>query len=1401
MNTLDFYKKKVIRRTFYGALRSILLVLGATAMAFSQASNLIPNTGIALTDANGFDNLSVHTGGVLGSFSNRGNVIDEDTLNSASFTPLAAGSGWIEVRDNNATGGQIYPAGSFAGFVIGTANLLSVGTTIKLTAYNGGTQVGDTYVVPNNQILGLSILGSQKTLVGFHPTGDFNRIRVEFSLIGVATQFVYYAVVKKYEEVPLENIACNLPNTFGEPTFPVSINYNRTGVTGINLGSNVSNLEAIIDNDPNTAASINAVVNVAGTAFVSVKSYAGSYSKDINPGDDERDSIFVGFDIGSSKLLSLDVGILSTITIKTFLNNTEVESKSGNNLLASLGLLSNNERFTIGFITAKEFDEVQLILSTGTVNALGNTSVYRAVFQRFCEGSPFDCNTLTYLTHQDYPVYVDAEKSGLVDLDIIGATFTNLNNIVDPVTTNYATLNSSVDAFGGASVSVKKVGNKFTGGTFAGFDIETVGLIGLSINDKIKISTHIDGSDTPVEEFEGSQLVSLSTSILNGNGRQIIGFKTSSDFDEIRLTISDFATIDLSETRIYGAVVREFCLSTDDLDCNTLTRISTPNNPVFINSINSGIEGTACVACSLSNTENVLDEDPTTYATLILTGGVTADASVSVANALEVYPAKSFAGFEIGTASILDADLLNDVTITLYREGTLVQTSTSPGLILGVNSSILDGGFNRNIIGIVAEEDFDEVQITFGGTLALALGTTRIYNAIVSKSCGSVIACGTSYYLTQPNFPAYINPERTGVSGVLGALGGVKDAWNVVSSDTDDFARLTTDANVAGSTSLSVVDALHVYPKGTIAGFTIVTHPSLVELDLLDAVVISTYLNGQYQESSISANLIDLELLNIPILGPGANRYNLGFITSKPFNEIVISTVSLVKADVFNQIDVYGAYVDTRFSSSGGSLNCVKSNPDINVAYVGIEVEGDVSTNDVVGPTDNVTYTSVAVRSGYTNPSSDMPVLQSDGTYTFLPTTVGRFHFIVNYCNTLPDTTFCDFNYLTITVTDPDELDNPPVINTDIASTVGQTPVTIPVLENDKPGNEGGTLGNITIVTPPPAEQGSVEIVGNNIIFTPAADFFGKVEFQYSACETPSDQCGIADVVVHVYPLGTIGVAATDDYYQTKAGVEFNISAPGILGNDFSLDGGPLTASTLDNPGGRIAALFANNGTISINADGSFTYQSQANFNGTDAFVYQACATGDTCATATIYISVNTADPLPVQLRNFNLSREGTQAHLSWETTEEVKFSHFEVERSFEGKNWHRLTNVTAAGIPSKYHYSDESPADGVNYYRLRMVDQDGSFAYSDVKSLMFNLNLAEVTVSPNPAVDKIRLNIRDLKNVERIQMLSASGQVVYQTTSDFASEINVRHLPAGIYMVVVTHTGGRVTTHKVLKN
>lgn len=1385
-----FHRHRKLKNTAWVFL---LATLFWATPGLGQQENLTCNQ-ITNWESPTFSDLSVDisTSGYTGTTSSgKDNIINNDPESSASITLVSRVYGLLCTSTQDAQaivtisdGVNSYQLGNYVGLITSNPNQFSA---LKIELLNGNTVV---YTSSNPYI---TDLGGGKYEIGAlsNGAGTYNRIRLTIDLeadLGLLNCNVRQRSINIYGASQVRHcspvdLVCNTETNVSLPLFNLSVN----GSGSLGDASGAIDIRNVISPSKDDYGKLKFTLLSLTAKWIEVTDNVNTY----------EGGTFAGFEIENNDFLN--VALLSDVTIETFLDGNSQESKTGSNVLVSGGILTNSGRKTIGFVTELPFNGVRITMNGVNLGA-GEIRVYNLVTKKFCEAPSIPCNTLTYLTNPDFPVSPEWNTGGLLNISIGNASITDLKNLTDSDTSNYAVINTTVDLLGTVSLAVKKEGNDFASGTFVGFDIETVGVAGLDIINNIRVATYINGQNTALESFSGANLLTLGSPIVSGTGRQIVGFKSSQAFDEVRLELFDVAGLNLTSTRVYGAVIRNFC-DGPALDCNTITQISGPDHPVYINSSRTGISGAACATCSINYTENIIDSNPDNYASVILPLAVLSDAKISVANAMGSYPEKTFAGFEIGTATLLVADLLNSIDLVFYKDGSEVQTISGPPVLLTANTSLLDGVYNRHYFGAVCDYEFDEVQIVFSQPLSANLGTIRVYNFVVSNSCGTNLTCGTSYYLTQSAFPAYINPERTGVSGVLGALGGVKDAWNVVSSDTDDFARLTTDANVAGSTSLSVVDALHVYPKGTIAGFTIVTHPSLVELDLLDAVVISTYLNGQYQESSISANLIDLELLNIPILGPGANRYNLGFITSKPFNEIVISTVSLVKADVFNQIDVYGAYVDTRFSSSGGSLNCVKSNPDINVAYVGIEVEGDVSTNDVVGPTDNVTYTSVAVRSGYTNPSSDMPVLQSDGTYTFLPTTVGRFHFIVNYCNTLPDTTFCDFNYLTITVTDPDELDNPPVINTDIASTVGQTPVTIPVLENDKPGNEGGTLGNITIVTPPPAEQGSVEIVGNNIIFTPAADFFGKVEFQYSACETPSDQCGIADVVVHVYPLGTIGVAATDDYYQTKAGVEFNISAPGILGNDFSLDGGPLTASTLDNPGGRIAALFANNGTISINADGSFTYQSQANFNGTDAFVYQACATGDTCATATIYISVNTADPLPVQLRNFNLSREGTQAHLSWETTEEVKFSHFEVERSFEGKNWHRLTHVTAAGIPSKYHYSDESPADGVNYYRLRMVDQDGSFAYSDVKSLMFNLNLAEVTVSPNPAVDKIRLNIRDLKNVERIQMLSASGQVVYQTTSDFASEINVRHLPAGIYMVVLTHTGGRVTTHKVLKN
>ncbi|NEU06694.1 hypothetical protein GZH53_00055, partial [Flavihumibacter sp. R14] len=70
---------------------------------------------------------------------------------------------------------------------------------------------------------------------------------------------------------------------------------------------------------------------------------------------------------------------------------------------------------------------------------------------------------------------------------------------------------------------------------------------------------------------------------------------------------------------------------------------------------------------------------------------------------------------------------------------------------------------------------------------------------------------------------------------------------------------------------------------------------------------------------------------------------------------------------------------------------------------------------------------------------------------------------------------------------------------------------------------------------------------------------------------------------------------AVNDTYTTAEETAITITAPGILANDSDIDNDPLTAIKVTDPA---------NGTVVLNADGSFTYTPNANFNGTDSFTY-----------------------------------------------------------------------------------------------------------------------------------------------------------------------------------------------------
>ena len=120
-------------------------------------------------------------------------------------------------------------------------------------------------------------------------------------------------------------------------------------------------------------------------------------------------------------------------------------------------------------------------------------------------------------------------------------------------------------------------------------------------------------------------------------------------------------------------------------------------------------------------------------------------------------------------------------------------------------------------------------------------------------------------------------------------------------------------------------------------------------------------------------------------------------------------------------------------------------------------------------------------------------------------------------------------------------------------------------------------------------------LVGTTATYTPALDFVGELSFTYKANDGLADS-NIATVTITVTSVNDAPVA-TDDEYTMAEKETLTIAAPGVLANDIDVDADTLTAILVDT---------VSNGTLSLNADGSFTYTPNEYFNGMDSFTYKA---------------------------------------------------------------------------------------------------------------------------------------------------------------------------------------------------
>lgn len=186
---------------------------------------------------------------------------------------------------------------------------------------------------------------------------------------------------------------------------------------------------------------------------------------------------------------------------------------------------------------------------------------------------------------------------------------------------------------------------------------------------------------------------------------------------------------------------------------------------------------------------------------------------------------------------------------------------------------------------------------------------------------------------------------------------------------------------------------------------------------------------------------------------------------------------------------------------------------------------------------------------------------------------------------------------------------------------------------------------------------------------------------------------------------------------------------------------------------------------------------------------------------------------LPIYLSSFSADKNGERSvKLNWETSSEKNSSHFDIERTVDGLSWETIGQVAAAGNSTdtrNYGYNDDNLPLGrslnkIFYYRLRMVDLDNAYKYSDIRGVNFTQNdRGFVSVYPNPASNYINIDLSgldfELNGTAKIYMYDMSGRLVRQKDiiGSGLEPMNVQDLAADIYNIVVIQ-GDQRYTHKV---
>ncbi|MET0462014.1 MAG: T9SS type A sorting domain-containing protein [Chitinophagaceae bacterium] len=184
---------------------------------------------------------------------------------------------------------------------------------------------------------------------------------------------------------------------------------------------------------------------------------------------------------------------------------------------------------------------------------------------------------------------------------------------------------------------------------------------------------------------------------------------------------------------------------------------------------------------------------------------------------------------------------------------------------------------------------------------------------------------------------------------------------------------------------------------------------------------------------------------------------------------------------------------------------------------------------------------------------------------------------------------------------------------------------------------------------------------------------------------------------------------------------------------------------------------------------------------------------------------------LPATMVSFKGNKDGARVLLDWVTVDEQRLSHYEVERSYDGVTFTRIADVTAKDQQrNNYTFPDEKPAFGNNYYRLKVMDDDGKYVYSNTVVVKFDQkNMGLVTIAPNPAQQQVSIRLTGFEKGEYTLRLFNTAGILFETRKVNLREHQQtevmnrnRNIVPGVYMVTLhDENNNKLSTVRLIFN